>query len=214
MPTSVRFYLSYDHLKMILSHSNQQVQQRNIALNENSLSWIVSLTNARFLFRFISARNMIKLYLWTNFQTFCRSYEDNLWSTDNFFSLSSNRQNCLQKLIIRRQILHINSRKVSKTSYWLRYYMYCAFTLLQSSTWLNGLHRLKYLGPVVQSIVSLMTLLRRQLVKYMWTTLANTLLFFVGKMWESFAVQKILTFFSTKNNSVFVIFTFKSLTKC
>ena len=37
-------------------------------------------------------------------------------------------------------------------------------------------------GPAVQSIVSLTTLLRRQLVKYMLTTLSNILLFFVGKM--------------------------------
>ena len=43
-------------------------------------------------------------------------------------------------------------------------------------------HSLNLLGPVVQSIVSLTTLLRRQLVKYMLTTLSNTLLFFVGKM--------------------------------
>ena len=37
-------------------------------------------------------------------------------------------------------------------------------------------------GPVVQSIVSLTTSSRRQLVKYMSTTLLNTPLFFVGKM--------------------------------
>ena len=37
-------------------------------------------------------------------------------------------------------------------------------------------------GPVVQSIVSLTMSLRRQLVKFMWTTLSNMLLFFVGKM--------------------------------
>ena len=37
-------------------------------------------------------------------------------------------------------------------------------------------------GPVVQSIVSLTTSLRPQLVKYMPTKLSNTLLFFVGKM--------------------------------
>ena len=37
-------------------------------------------------------------------------------------------------------------------------------------------------GPVVQSNVSLTTSLRRQLVKYMWTTLTNTLLIFIGKM--------------------------------
>ena len=40
----------------------------------------------------------------------------------------------------------------------------------------------KDLGLVVQSIVSLTTSLRRQLVKFMWTTLSNTLLFFVEKM--------------------------------
>ena len=45
-------------------------------------------------------------------------------------------------------------------------------------------------GPVVQSIVSLTTSLRRHLVKYMPTTLSNTLLFF--------AMQKILTFFQQK----------------
>ena len=38
------------------------------------------------------------------------------------------------------------------------------------------------LGPVVQSIVSLTTSLRRQLLKHIPTKLSNTLLFFVGKM--------------------------------
>ena len=38
------------------------------------------------------------------------------------------------------------------------------------------------LEPVVQSIESLTKSLRRQLVKYMLTTYANTSLFFVGKM--------------------------------
>ena len=42
--------------------------------------------------------------------------------------------------------------------------------------------RRRDLGPVVQSIVSRTTSLRRQLVKYMPTKLSNTLLFFVGKM--------------------------------
>ena len=40
----------------------------------------------------------------------------------------------------------------------------------------------KHLGPVAQSIVSLTSSLRRQLVKYMPTTLSNPQLFFVGKM--------------------------------
>ena len=37
-------------------------------------------------------------------------------------------------------------------------------------------------GPVVQSIVSLTTSLRRHFFKYMLTTLSNPLLVFVGKM--------------------------------
>ena len=59
---------------------------------------------------------------------------------------------------------------------------------------------------VVQSIVSLTTSLRGHLVKYIPTTLSNTLLFFVGKMENR--LQKILTFFPTKHNSVFVMLTF------
>ena len=49
-------------------------------------------------------------------------------------------------------------------------------------------------GAVVQSIVSLTSLLRGQLVKYMPTKLSNTLLFFVEKI-------------------TFVIFTLENLTK-
>ena len=66
------------------------------------------------------------------------------------------------------------------------------------------------LGPSVQSIVILTKSLKHQLI--MQTTLSNTgvcvggggggLLFFVGKI------------FSTKNNSVFVIFALKIVTKC
>ena len=58
------------------------------------------------------------------------------------------------------------------------------------------------LGPVVQSIVSLTTLLRGHLVKYIPTTLSNTLLFFVG------CTAKDSHIFPTKNNSLFVILTF------
>ena len=52
-------------------------------------------------------------------------------------------------------------------------------------------------GPVVQSIVSLMNSLRGQLVKCFMTLLPNTHIFFVEKMREAFALQKLLTFFST-----------------
>ena len=61
------------------------------------------------------------------------------------------------------------------------------------------------MGPVVQSTVSLMKSLRRQLVKYMLTTLSNALVFYVEKKCENI--------FSTKNINVFVIFTFKILTE-
>ena len=44
------------------------------------------------------------------------------------------------------------------------------------------LKQINILGPVVQSIVSLTTSLRRHFVKYMLTTLSNPLLFFVEKM--------------------------------
>ena len=66
------------------------------------------------------------------------------------------------------------------------------------------------LGPVVQSIVSLMTSLRRQLVKYMPTihVLSNPLLFFDGKNVRIFCTAKDSHIFPTKNNSGFVIFTF------
>ena len=54
------------------------------------------------------------------------------------------------------------------------------------------------LGPVVQSIVSLTSLLRGQLVKYFTTLLLNTVNFFVEKMREAFALQKLLALFQQK----------------
>ena len=58
-------------------------------------------------------------------------------------------------------------------------------------------------GPLVQSIVSLTTSLRRHLVKYMPLSICRLhyqihYYFFAGKMFESFAMQKILTFFQQK----------------
>ena len=53
-------------------------------------------------------------------------------------------------------------------------------------------------GPAVQSIVSLTSLLRGQLVKCFTTLLLSTLIFFVEKMRETFALQKLLTFFQQK----------------
>ena len=64
-------------------------------------------------------------------------------------------------------------------------------------------------GPIVESIVSLTTSLRRQFVKYMPTTFSNTLLFFVGKMCNA----KDSHIFSTKNHIIFIIFMFEILMK-
>ena len=71
---------------------------------------------------------------------------------------------------------------------------------------------LNFLGPVVQSIVSLTSSLGHQLVKYMPTKLSNTLLFLFEKC-ENLLHCKIFSHFFNKNNSVFVIFTFENLTK-
>ena len=56
------------------------------------------------------------------------------------------------------------------------------------------------LGPgcskqVVQSIITLMSWLRGQLVKYFMTLCPSILIFFVEKMREAFALQKLLRFF-------------------
>ena len=53
-------------------------------------------------------------------------------------------------------------------------------------------------GPVAQSIVSLTSSLRGQLVKCFTTLRPNTLIFFVEKMREAFALQKLLIFFQQK----------------
>ena len=55
-----------------------------------------------------------------------------------------------------------------------------------------------YQDPVVQSIVSLTSSLRGQLVKCFTTLQPNTLKFFVEKMREAFALQKLLTIFQQK----------------
>ena len=70
----------------------------------------------------------------------------------------------------------------------------------------------KQLGPVVQSIVSLTTSLRRQLVKYMPLNYQIHCYFLLEKC-ENLLHCKGFSLFSTNNNSVFVIFTFENLTK-
>ena len=53
-------------------------------------------------------------------------------------------------------------------------------------------------GPVVQSLVSLTSPLRGQLVKCFTTLFPNTLILFGEKMREAFALLKLLTFFQPK----------------
>ena len=69
-----------------------------------------------------------------------------------------------------------------------------------------------YQGPVVQSIDSLTTAFRRHIVKNMLITCANIMSFLFEKC-EFLLKYKRLSHFPTKNNRVFVIFTFENLTK-
>ena len=82
-----------------------------------------------------------------------------------------------------------------------------------SDIYRRKLNRLKVQGLLVQSIVSLTMSLRRQLVKYMPTTLSNKLLFLLEKCENLNAKDSRRDlFFQQKNNSVhvFVIFTFST----
>ena len=60
------------------------------------------------------------------------------------------------------------------------------------------MYLLIHLGPVVQIIVSLTSLLKGQLVKCFTTLLLNTLKFFVEKNETSFCTAKASYTFSTK----------------
>ena len=56
----------------------------------------------------------------------------------------------------------------------------------------------KGLGPVVQSVISLTSLLRVISLTVLTDSIYNILLFFAEKMWVAFALQKLLTFFQQK----------------
>ena len=71
---------------------------------------------------------------------------------------------------------------------------------------------LAYLHPVVQSIVSLTSSLIGQLVKCFTTLLPNIMVFFVEKMKEAFALQKLLIFFQQKIGT-FQIYMFEICTE-
>ena len=53
-------------------------------------------------------------------------------------------------------------------------------------------------GPVVQSVVSLTSLLRVISLTVLADSIYNILIFFAEKMWVAFALQKLLTFFQQK----------------
>ena len=55
-----------------------------------------------------------------------------------------------------------------------------------------------FLGPVVQSVVSLTSSLRAILLTILADSIYNFLKFFAEKMWVAFALQKLLTFFQQK----------------
>ena len=61
------------------------------------------------------------------------------------------------------------------------------------------------LGPVVQSAVSLTSLLRVILLTVLADSIYSILIFFAEKMWVAFALQKLLTFFQQKISAYLVI---------
>ena len=67
-----------------------------------------------------------------------------------------------------------------------------------------------HLGPVVQNFVSSTVSLSPQFVNCISTSKANTLLFFDEKNVRILCTAKDSHIFSTKNNSVFVIFMFRN----
>ena len=62
----------------------------------------------------------------------------------------------------------------------------------------NKVSVLKKQGPVVQSVVSLMSSLRVISLTVLADSIYNILIFFAEKMWVAFALQKLLTFFQQK----------------
>ena len=88
----------------------------------------------------------------------------------------------------------------------------------------SGLDKVKHLGPVVQSVVSLTNSLRVISLTVLADSIYNFLKFFAEKMWVAFALQKLLTFFfafalqklltffSAKNFSIFAYHLIQILT--
>ena len=79
---------------------------------------------------------------------------------------------------------------------------YCKELSKCSIIWCNNLVSQ---GPVVQSIVSLKSLLRVISLTVLADSIYNILMFFVEKMWVAFGLQKLLTFFQQKNSAYLCI---------
>ena len=89
-------------------------------------------------------------------------------------------------------MLKIEKNLLSETICFLRLRVY------ESSHTVSFYIYILCVDPVVQSIVILTSSLRGQLVKCFTTLYPKTLDFFVEKMREAFALQKLLTFFQQK----------------
>ena len=80
----------------------------------------------------------------------------------------------------------------------MRMRAFSSLLLTLSNTFNFWIIETELLGPVVESIVSLMSLLRAQLVKCFMTLKPNTLKFFVEKVREAFAhemlTNKVISF--------------------
>ena len=74
--------------------------------------------------------------------------------------------------------------------------MFCG--ILTGSTLYAQVFVLVLLGPVVQSVVSLTSLLKVISLTVLADSIYNILKCFAEKMWEAFALQKLLTFFQQK----------------
>ena len=62
----------------------------------------------------------------------------------------------------------------------------------------NDMVSFEQLGPIIQSIVSLTSLLRVISLTVLADSIYNILIFFAEKMWVAFTLQKLLTFFQQK----------------
>ena len=90
--------------------------------------------------------------------------------------------------------LHCLLRPVCPNAYG-KFHICTLTTLLFNSCYIT---LIKMQGPVVQSVVSLTSSLRVISLTVLVDSIYNILIFFAEKMWVTFALQKLLTFFQQK----------------